>query len=101
MYTLVYAVMEEAQLLSKLDHPVWMNVAGYQVETEEEAVGQKVTHVVKHPQYMMFVDKVGNNKNMKDDGKVGGEKLLKGKGNKARILEATADQNFTVLGFTA
>ena len=50
MYTLVYAVMEEAQLLSKLYHPVWMNVAGYQVETEEEAVGKKVTHVVKHPQ---------------------------------------------------
>ena len=33
MYTLVYAVMEEAQLLSKLDRPVWMNVAGDQVET--------------------------------------------------------------------
>ena len=80
MYTLVYAVMEEAQLLSKLDHPVWMNVANDQVEMEEEVVGQKVTHIVKHPQYMMFVDKVGNNKNMKDDGKVGGEKLLKGNG---------------------
>ena len=70
MYTLVYAVMEEARLLSKLDHSVWMNVAGNQVETEEEAVGQKVTHVVKHSQYMMFVDEVGNNTNMKDDGEI-------------------------------
>ena len=72
MYTLVYAVMEEAQLLSKLYHPVWMNVAGYQVETEEEAVGKKVTHFLKHPQYMMFVDEVGNNTNTKDDGNIGG-----------------------------
>ena len=78
-----------------------MNVAGNQVETEEEAVGQKVTHVVKHPQYMMFIDKVLNNTNMKDDGNIGGEKLLKSKGNKARILASTADQHFTVLGFTA
>ena len=52
MYTLVYAFMEEAQLLSKLDHPVLMNISGDQVETEEEAVGQKVAHVVKHPQSM-------------------------------------------------
>ena len=60
-----------------------------------------MTHVVKHPQYMIFVDEVGNNTNMKDDGKIGGEKLLKGKGKKARILASTADQHFTVLGFTA
>ena len=101
MYTLVYAVMEEAEILSKLDHPVWMNVANDQVEMEEEVVGQKVTHIVKHPQYMMFVDEVGNNTNMKYDGNIGGDKLLKGKGNKARILTATYDQNFTVLEFTA
>ena len=82
MYTLVYAVMEEAHLLSKLDHRVWMNVAGDQVETEEEAVGQKLTHVVKHPQYMMFIDEVGNNTNMKYDGNIGGGELLKGKVNK-------------------
>ena len=96
IYTLVYTVMEEAQLLSKLDHRVWMNVAGDQVETEEEAVGQKLTHVVKYPQYMMFVDEVGNNTNKKDDGKIGGEKLLKVKGNKVIIMAATADQHFTV-----
>ena len=31
MYTLDYSFMGEAQLLSKLDDPVWMNVAGDQV----------------------------------------------------------------------
>ena len=80
---------------------MWMNVSGNQVETEEEAVGRKVTHVVKHPQYMMFVDEVGNNTNMKDGGNIGEEKLLKDNGNKAIILAETADQHFTVLGFTA
>ena len=80
---------------------MWMNVSGDQVETEEEAERQNMTHVVKHPQCMIFVDKVRNNTNMKDYGNIGGEKLFKGKGNKARILAETADQHFTVLGFTS
>ena len=49
----------------------------------------------------MFVDEVGNNTNMKDDGNVGGEKLLKKKVSKARVTDATNNAQFTVLGFTS
>mmetsp|Transcript_25354 Transcript_25354/g.42136 ORF Transcript_25354/g.42136 Transcript_25354/m.42136 type:complete len:154 (+) Transcript_25354:120-581(+) len=75
MYDLVYKEMGAARLLEELDEPVWMDLEGEVVATEAEAVGEKVTHDVKHPDYMLFVDEVGNNTNMKDDGNVGGEKL--------------------------
>ena len=47
------------------------------------------------------MDEVGKNTNMKNDGKVGGEQLLKEKGQRANITAATSDAHFTVLGFTA
>ena len=67
----------------------------------EEALGMKIMHQVKHPQYMIFLDEVGNNTNMKYYGKVWGEQLLKEKRQKAKITAATSDAHFTVLGFTA
>ena len=56
---------------------------------------------MKHPDYMRFVEEVGNNTNMKYDGNVGGEKLLKEKHQKVKIAAATSDAHFTVLGFNA
>jgi hypothetical protein len=78
-----------------------MNLAGEIVNSEEEAFGQQVRKTVKHPDYVLFVDKVGNNTNMKDNGHVGGERLLKGKGQMAEVTAATSEAHFTVLGFTA
>ena len=101
MYDLVYDRMEEARILEALDEPVWMNCEGDIFMSAEEALGLKVTHRVKHPEYMLFVDEVENNTNMKDDGKVGGEQLLKEKGQRAKITAATNDAHFTVLVFTA
>ena len=71
MYNLVYDRMKEARILEALDKPVWMNRKGDIVMSAEEALGMKVTHRVKHPGYMLFLDEVGNNTNMKYDGKVG------------------------------
>ena len=67
----------------------------------EEALGMKVMHRVKHPEYMLFVDEVGNNTNMKDDEKVGGKRLLKEKRQKANITAANSDARLTFLEFTA
>ena len=93
--------MKEARILEDLDKHVWMNREGEIVMSAEEALGMKVTHRVKHPEYMLFVDKVGNNTNMKYDGNVGRERLLKKKHQRAKITAATSDAQFTVLGFTA
>ena len=101
MHNLVYDWMKEDRILEALDEPVWMNHEGDIVLSTEEALGVKATHRVKHPDCMLFVDEVGNNANMKDYGKVWGERLLKEKGQKAKITAATSDAHFTVLGFTA
>jgi hypothetical protein len=101
MYDLVYEQMNQAGVLEDLEVPVWMNLAGEIVSSEAEAFGERVSQVVKHPDYVMFVDEVGNNTNMKDDGRIGGERLLKGKGQTAEVTAATSDAHFTVLGFTA
>ena len=60
MYNLVYDRIEEARILDTLDEPVWMNREGEIVMSAEEALGMKVTYRVKHPEYMLFVDEVGN-----------------------------------------
>ena len=101
MYDLVYEQMDEAGVLQDLEEPVWLNLAGEIVASEAEAFGEKVTQTVKHPDYVLFVDEVGNNTNMKDDGRVGGERLLKGRGETAEVTAATSEAHFTVLGFTA
>ena len=83
--------MKEDRILEALDEPVRMNHEGNIVMSEEEALGMNFTHWVKHPDYMLFADEVVNNTNMKDDGKVGGERLLKEKIQKAKITAATSD----------
>ena len=57
-----------------------MNREGDIVMSTEKALGVKVRHQVKHPEYILFVDKVGNNTNIKYDGRVGGKRFLKEKG---------------------
>jgi hypothetical protein len=101
MYDLVYEQMAQAGVLENLEEPVWMNLAGETVSSEAESFGEKVSKTMKHPDYVLFVDKVGNNTNMKDDGRVGGERLLKARGQTAEITAATSEAHFTVLGFTA
>ena len=82
MYDLCYEQMDKANLLQPLEKPVWMNLQGSIVE-KDAAVGLKVAYRCKHSDYMIFVDEVGNNTNMKDDGNIGGERMIKARGAKA------------------
>ena len=93
--------MKEARILEAFDEPVWMNCEVEIVMSAEEALGMKVTHRLKHPEYMLFVEEFGNNTNMKDDGNAVGERLLREKHQKSKITAATSDAHFTVLGLTA
>jgi len=101
MYEMVYEVFHDAGITEELPEPVWMDLHGNIVDSEEKAFGEKVTHLLKHPDHLIMVDEVGSNTNQKHDGNVGGEKLLKPKGGKAQKVTATTDSHFTVLGFTA
>ena len=92
MYNLVYDQMKEARILEALDETVWINLEDEIVMSTEEVLGMKFTHQVKHPEYMLFVDEVGNNTNMKYDGKVGVEKWLKEKGQRAKIGASVSAQ---------
>jgi hypothetical protein len=101
MYNLVYEQMDQARVLEALEVPVWMNLAGEIVLLQKEAFGEKVCKIVKHADYLLFVDEVGNNTNMKEDGRIGGERFLKARGQTAKVTAVTSDAHFTVLGFTA
>jgi hypothetical protein len=101
MYNLVYNQMKQAGVLKDLEEPVLINLVGEIVSSEAEAFGEKVSQIVKHADYVMFVNEVGNNTNMKDNGGIGGERLLKARGQTAEVTSATSDAHFTVLGFTA
>jgi hypothetical protein len=63
--------MYQAGLLEDLEEPVCMNLAGEIVSTAAEAFGEKVSQIIKHADYVMFVNEVGNNTDMKDDGHIG------------------------------
>ena len=101
MCDLLHEQMDEAGVLEDLEEPVWMNLAGDIVSSEAELFGEKVSQRLKHPKHVLFVDEVGNNTNMKDDGRVGGERLLKGRRETGEVTAATSVACFTVLGFTA
>jgi hypothetical protein len=85
MYNLVYEQMNQAGVLEDLEVPVWMNLAGEIVSSEAEAFGEKVSQIFKHADYVMFVDEVGNNTNMKDNSCIGGERLLKARVQMAEV----------------
>ena len=80
MYNFFNDRIKEARILEALDKPVWMNRDGDIVMSMEENLGMMVTHQVKQPEYMIFVDEVRNNTNIKYDGRVGGKRFLKEKG---------------------
>jgi hypothetical protein len=100
MYDLVYEQMDKAgvleEVLEDLEEPVWMNLAGEIVNLKAEAFGEQVRKTAKHPNHVLFVDKVGNNTNMRDDGHVGGEQLLKARGQMAEVTAATLEAHFTL-----
>jgi hypothetical protein len=101
MCGLVHKQANEAGALEDLEEPAWMNSAGEIVSTEAELFGAKINKILKHPKCLLFVDEVGNNTNMKDNGRVGGEWLLKARGQMAEVTAATSEACFAVLGFTA
>jgi hypothetical protein len=56
----------------------------------------KVDSVHTHPDYVLFVDEVGNNTNQKKYGHIGGGKYLCERGTTPKAICSTKDAHFTV-----
>jgi hypothetical protein len=101
MYDGVYDEMVAAGVAKHLDEKVWMDISGNIVECKEKAYGMQVDTVLTHPNYVLFVDEVGNNTNQKKDGHIGGAKYLCERGTTPKQICSTKDAHFTVMGFTS
>ena len=74
MHKNVYENLEN--IASKLDEPVAFDINGAIVSVKCFALGLPTRYKVMHPKYFLFVDKTGENTNMKADESIGGRKLV-------------------------
>ena len=57
--------------------------------------------LITHPNYLLFADESGFNTSQKDDGAIGGEKLVEEAGIVLQRILSTTDHRFTMLPFTS
>ena len=79
----------------KLSVPEWQNISGQKVICESEATGEKVEYWIFHPDYILHVDKVGNNTCQHDDGHKGGQKYLVERGFQPMTSCSTSEADFS------
>ena len=83
--------MNIAGVLEKLDAPEWENKVGGKVNCESDSVGEKVVYKIKHADYILHVDEVGNNTCQKEDGHKGDQKFLVQRGSQPRTTCSTSE----------
>ena len=102
MYDLIYPKMVESGVATKLDTPIWMDQDGNTVQKDDpKRFGDIVEYVITQPQYVLFVDEVGSNTNMKKDKRQGGKRKISIKGQASSYQGSTGDTHYTVMCFTA
>jgi hypothetical protein len=92
--------MVESRIAMKMPEEVWLDKDGVVVEEEHLAFGRKTKYVMTRPNYLVFVDEVGDNTSQKDDGNIAGTKYVVGRKNRALMRAAHNDCHFTTLGFS-
>jgi hypothetical protein len=92
--------MVESGIAFKMPEEVWLDKDGVVVEEESEAMGRRTKYILNRPNYLVFVDEVGDNTSQKDDGNIGGTKYVVGRKNRALMRAAHHDCHFTTLGFS-
>ncbi len=100
MYEDVYSRMVECGAALKLPDAVWVNKEGAIVQTKDEAWGRPTNYLLTRPDYVIFVDEVGDNTSQKNDGNVGGTKYVVEKSSHTMMTLSYKDQHFMALGFT-
>ena len=77
-----------------------MNATGEEVSIED-SFGCKVTHNIKHTDYVLILDKVGGNTNQKGNGNVGGELMMCERGKNPQKKINTKDKHYIVIAPTS
>ncbi len=75
MYEDIYARMVDSGVATKAPNPVWASKEGMVVETKDEAWGRQTKYLLTRPDYVVFVDEVGDNTSQKNDGNIGGTNM--------------------------
>jgi hypothetical protein len=79
MYEEVYTALVASGLAVKHETSYCRNDGGEIVELENDAFGCQSSYELIHPDWLVFVDDVGNNTSQAKDGNVGGQTFLCGK----------------------
>jgi hypothetical protein len=102
MYDDIYDIMVKAGVAKELDDWEHQDREGNIVsEDNPKRFGRATKHVLTHPERVLCVDEVGANASHKQDGNIGGHKLVVARGTRPQERNAYTDCHFTVLGFTA
>ena len=103
MYDLVYNHMVKSGVAKYLPPKeyYYVNNDGEKVESEEELVGMLVKVETTHPDWILFRDEVGTDTSQKNDGNVGGQRFVCGKGTRANVKSSHKDGCFTLIGLTS
>jgi hypothetical protein len=100
MYHECYEKMVESKIAIKTVEENWLDKEGVVVEEEHLAFGRKTKYQMIHPNYLVFVDEVGDNTSQKDDENIAGTKYVVSRKNRALMRAAHNDCHFTKLGFS-
>ena len=101
MYKLTQQEMVEEAGVAIRSEPKWYDANGNECD-EENATGCKAVIEITHPEYCIVADETGGNTCQKDDGHVGGEKLIceSGRGSVPKQIINSKTHHFTVMGLT-
>jgi hypothetical protein len=102
MYDEVYECMVEAGVVEKLDHKVMMDRNGNVVDSKDQCYGRPTRYRVTKPEYILVVDETGSITNQKDDGLIGGQRIVTATNQtEGGCIGSKTDIHFTVLCLNA
>jgi hypothetical protein len=102
MYDEKYKTMVWAGVAEEVPEAVFQDRKGNTVlEHNPTRYDRKTKFKLTHPERVIFVDEVGENTSQKQDGHIGGRKLIVSRGTRSQEWSSYSVCHFTVLGFTA
>ena len=100
MYNVIYDDLVDAGIAVYREKPVFTDREGNNVN-ESDRFGLIQDILITHPHYLIFADESGFNTPQKDNGAVGGERLVVGAGTVPQRISSTSDHQLTMFPFTA